>query len=806
MKKRHLPLIKKLTGIITTVVTSLTFMLLATSVHCQNSCKPTPPNVSSINPPPNFDFAQNIFSFFYQGTDGNLTYKYSPSGNSSFFNIQCIVNNTYTFNPTLGGITLDAGTEVFPWTLGVNHSLLSVTASADTLTAKWKMKYGSDSLLYDYKLHISGRTLVVEAMAHNPKAMQLTLDRSEGTLNPKTIPIPYLPLFNVLYTDDNAGNKVFVSAYFDWEKTRASEIYPLDVPVSSTSQAYSQFAIYSKNTNGNRNLLNEKIYITVSPSLTDVLPNIPNPVSPYKQTSADYLVWDSWHYKGFADALNDLTLCKNAGIDNLWVIIHDWQNGGYDNKFPDVIPANSLHGGNTGLNAISNFCSTNNYLFSLHENYVDFYPNAPSYDTAHLSKDENGNFKNAWFNPDIPIQSYQMKPTKYSHYSNIFSHQIHSLYATNASYLDVHTAANPSQKIDHDAAVPNSNTFNEVLKLNKQLLDSLRNHHQGPVSGEGLFHFLYAGYIDDAAAQINTGKNGDYWQGVRLPLLVDFKLQKIHPLMVSHGVGYYERFFSKDTGPPFFHQFPMDTVLIYIATEIAYGNAGFIPFKERVSNFLQTALLEYKHVLPAQQLYANANVVSIKYDDNGQEVDVSQYIKNHPNTFDDINSPDFMSKVKVTYDNGTVVYVNRHPSQNWLVTPNVTGSSYNFHATINATDSLGIISNTNITTWTLPPKSGWLVIAPIVTGLSNTETMKQSIHIYPNPNTGRFIVKHNNSDAAVKCDISIYNVFGQSIYRASDILLNTSTDIDISSQTDGVYFALVKIGTRKYTQKIIVQK
>ncbi|MFT4062610.1 MAG: T9SS type A sorting domain-containing protein [Edaphocola sp.] len=772
--------------------------------YAQNTCQPSPPTSSFTNPPPDFNFSLNEFSFFYQGTDGNLTYKYTPSGNSSFVNIQCIVNNTYTFNPTLGGITLDAGTEMFPWTAGVTVTLLDVTASGDTLTTKWKMKFGTDSLLYDFKLYLSARTLVVEAIAHNPKAMRLTFDRSEGTLNSKIIPIPYLPYCNVLYTDDSAGNKVFVSSFFDWEQTGASEINPFDDSVSSTSKAYSQYARYLKNTNGSRNLLSEKFYLTVSPSFTDVLPNIPNPVSSFKQTTSDYLVWDSWHYQGFTDGLNDLTMCENAGIGNLWVIIHDWQNGGYDNMYPDVVPANNSYGGSAGLSAISTACANFNYLFSLHENYVDFYPNAPSYNTNDLSKDENGNFKNAWFNPNVSIQSYQMKPTKTSYYSNIFSPQIHSLYSTNASYLDVHTSANPSYMIDHDATVSNSAAFNQVLQSNKQLAGLLHNYHQGPVSGEGMFHFLYAGYIDDAEAQINTGKNGGYWQGVRLPLLVDFNLHKIHPLMVSHGVGYYERFFSTNDGSPFYHPFPTDTILIYIATELAYGNSGFIPFKERTANFLQTASLEHKHVLPAQQLYANATVTSVKYDDNGQETDASEYIKNHPNTFDDIESADFMSKVKVTYDNGTVVYVNRHPSQSWLITPGAAGSSYNFHAVINTTDSLNVVSNTTITAWTLPPKSGWLVIAPLVTGLSDVGNPQQPIFAYPNPNNGKFMLK--NSCNPTRCDIDIYNVLGQRVYHVADVILNVSTAIDISGQLSGVYFISVKIGKELYKQTIVVQQ
>jgi hypothetical protein len=768
------------------------FFLLHIHLFPQNSTQPTPPSVTFTNSV-NFNFNQKQFNFNYQGTDGNISYKYSPIADGSLSALQCIVNSTYTFTPSLGGMSLDAGgNEVFSWTAGVTFTLLNTNSSADTLFASWKMQYGAYSLLYNYKIFISARTLVIGVTAQNPIAAELTLERCKNVLNPKTIPIPYLPFFNVLYT-----NNVFVSMFFDWEKTGASEINSLDDIFSSTSVYYSQYARYSKNTNGIRNLVNEKIYLTTSPSLTDVLPNIPNPVSTLKSVSSNHIVFDSWHY-GFSTALNDVMLCHNAGINNLWVIIHNWQYGGYDNMYPDVMPANVAQGGNSALIALSDSCANYNYLFALHENYVDFYPNAPSYNQNDLSKNPDGSFKLSWYNPSTGIQAYQMKPSKSANYLNIFSPQIHQSFSTTASFLDVHSAANPSNIVDYDANVANSGTFKQTMQLYRQLAGLLRTHHTGPVSGEGYYHFLYAGYFDDAEAQINTGKQNGYWQSCRLPLLVDFQLNKIHSLMCVHGVGYYERFFSLNGGAQSSNQFPLDTTLIYIATELAYGNAGFIPFSDRVTNFLAVAKLEYKHVLPAQQLYANASVVSITYDDNGQAIDASQYIKNHPTTFDDITSVDFMSKVKVVYNNGTVVYVNRHPTQSWQVTPGVSGSSFNYHAIINSIDSLGVDSTTTITTWTLPSKSGWLVIASQqITGVFNTENTGQNINLFPNPATSEIQI---NLPVNINLQIEIYNSLGQLV-----VTQKNSNSVDISKLVAGIYFVRATQGSTIYCHKLIKQ-
>ncbi len=683
------------------------YFFIYTNLFSQNSTQPISSTANFTNTN-NFNFSKQQFYFNYQGPDGNISYKYSPVADGSLAALQCIKDSGYTFTPSLGGISLDAeGAEIYAWTSGVSFQLMKISSSADTLIAGWKMKYGVDSLTYTYKFYISAKTLVIGVSSEDSIAPEFLITRCENALSPQTIPIPYLPLFNVLYT-----NNVFVSMFFDWENTNASEIYPEGNTYSPTSVFYAQDAKYDKNSNGVRNKMNEKIFLTASPSLSDVFPNLTNPVSPFKLVSSEHIVYDTWDYNGFTDLLNTVKQYNNEGIKNLWIIVHEWQNGGYDNMYPNVLPANAAFGGNRALINLSDSCSKYNYLFSLHENYVDFYPNASSYDSNDVARNSDGTLKTAWYNSSTGIQSYQMKPTKAANYLSIFAPQIHQTFSTTASFLDVHSSANPSGKVDFDAKVAKSASFSQTLNLYRQLGTLQRINHTGPASGEGYCHFLYAGYFDDFEAQVNTGMQNSYWQGVRLPLLADFQLNKIHPLVCEHGVGYYERFFSLNDGTPFFHQFPIDTCLMYIATELAYGNAGFIPFFDRVSNPLAVAQIEYNQVLPAQKAYANASAVLITYDDNGQAITVSQFIKNHPISFDDITSADFMSKIKIVYSNGTIVYVNRNPALNWQINPGISVGSFNYHATINSIDSLGIDSISTFTTWTLPKKSGWLVITP----------------------------------------------------------------------------------------------
>jgi hypothetical protein len=675
------------------------------------SVQPSPPPGGYTNTV-NFDFSRNIFDFFYQGADGTLKYEYAPGANlgGTFNPLTCTVNGTNRFQPSnVGGLSIWTGAnEAVPWMPGVAFTLLNAqTNGSNTLQTLWKMTYGANALTYTFGFQISARTLIIQTAVQNGVAAAVYLDRCEGVANPVIIHVPYLTTMNVLY-----GTGVFASIYFDWETTSAATIYALDWVFSPTSVYYGEAAIYAPRTDGTRNRVNETIYLTVSPSFADVLPNVTNPISPYKSLSANYLVFDNWQAP-FSTVNTQVETLYSAGISNLWVLVHDWQNGGYDNKYPNVVPANPSLGGDAALTNLSRTIRTSGYLFGLHENYVDFYTNAAAWSPAAIALNSDGSRKQAWFNPDTGMQSYQMKPTLAADYLTNFAPQIHSNYATTASFLDVHSAINPSDKVDYDAATTNAAMFRETLTRYRALAGLLRDIHQGPVSGEGHHHFFNVGYFDDIEAQLNSGGYDPSAQASRLPLLVDFDLLKLHDKAAVHGVGYYERFYSDTNDTQVVQAFPQSAVLEYMATELAYGHAGFIPTPDRLYDYVAAAKLEQRHIFPAQALYANATPVSILYHDssNNDEVTVSDYIRRYPTTFGSQTNDHYLSQVRVTYNNGVVLCINRHPTRSWQVQLGQPGGCFNFNAVLNGTN-VQWVGQTNLTSYLLPHVNGWVVFAP----------------------------------------------------------------------------------------------
>ena len=299
-------------------------------------------------------------------------------------------------------------------------------------------------------------------------------------------------------------------------------------------------------------------------------------------------------------------------------------------------------------------------------------------------------------------------------YSGIFSPQIHSDYATTSVFLDVESAENPGGKVDYDATIASAGCFSEVLSDRRNLQGLLRAYHAGPISGEGNFHLYYVGYVDDVEAQLNSASSFTGSGGQWLPLLVDFDLLKMHGKAMVHGVGYYERFYSDSSNTPQYLTFSSSNALEYMATELAYGHGAFIPTPSRIYQYAAAAQLAQSYIYPAQLQYANATVTSILYHDSisNTEMGASDYIRLYPTVFAASLSDNFMSQVRVTYSNGVVVCVNRHPTRQWTVTLGASGGVFDYNAVVNSAITQGIRTSSS-TSYVLPPVDGWVVYIPI---------------------------------------------------------------------------------------------
>lgn len=667
---------------------------------------PPPPRLIGTAAPslPAAAFQNKVYqegdAYIFEYLDNNVTLKYIYlPATGSLHDLQAQVNHESPFYPSnYGGpsLTFNGGQGLPVGAAGqkfqVSHLPPILDATGVQIT--WRASSDSDSILFTYHFSISGKTLRVDVTSDSSDISQFSLDRSEGTPGPRLVKLPYLTTIRLLLFRSH-----FVSAYFDWTRSHASGFETSPRIYSNQSAYFGQVADYQPRSDNSRNPLQETAFITVSDNLHEVLPGIPNPPSPYRQLLAGRVILDLWG-NPFSDDAMLLNQLKQAGITNdLLVIKHVWQKCGYDNCYPSVLPANLPMGGDAGLSRLSEAARDAGYLFALHENYIDLYPNSDLWNPLMLAFDSAGARIKAWYNPTTQIQSYLLSPLYALDLASQFSPQIHERYGTTASFVDGLSAGTPWNFEDYNGKIPGTAEQQTTFSIYAQLAGYERQTHNGPILSEGNNHFMYAGLIDGVEAQF---EDLDY---APIQPIVDFDLLKIHPLAVNHGMGYYERFFGTAGGnyeQRFdFSNFDPEGFYTYMSTEIAFCHAGFVSSPERLGTYvwLTQVRREVSLVLPIQERCALAQPTQILYNVDGSLAPVEQaVIKNQA------------WQVFVSYDSGLQVYVNRDPSKDWTVMPSSPQSWVDYRARINnlPTDYVG---NQSLQTYVLPP-NGWLAFMP----------------------------------------------------------------------------------------------
>lgn len=572
---------------------------------------------------PSANLQDNTATFKWTGTGGSMEYRWQfPKGPS---------------DPVLGNISLRTKTGS-----GVQETPLATSAKVS-----WQDKgslVGTRPIMampgygFERTYSVGGRTAhlrVIGRLVHKSLVLDISCDQpvvhefNAGGWGPVayrrqvTVPyysgqVQYLPVQNV-----------FVNSFLDWTKSGAS------------SQEGS-YAIYGSLTDGSHNLLHERAVFAASWHLAGALPSIPNPKSPYITKVGGRIMLDSWGGK-FIDIAHNFSILSDYGIKNCAVIVHDWQRSGYDNALPAHYPANASLGGDAAMKDLVQTGTNLGYVVSLHENYVDYYPNFEGFKESDIALDGAGKRVLAWYQPGTKIQSFAIQPNAILPLAHTQSPEIHARYGTNANYLDVHSAVPPWFHVDFRAGADGAGIFHKVWDTHRRLWAYERTTHGGPVFGEGNNHWYWSGLLDGVEAQFGQGWRDS--QGTTAPLMVDFDLLRIHPLQANHGMGYYERWWPASLwgAMP-----PMSVLDQYRMQEVAYGHAGFLGGS--TWSILPFAWLEHHLLTPVTAAYAGVPPQKIEYMVGNKWVSADEAAKAQQ-----------WDRVQVTYQNGLTITANSSP-------------------------------------------------------------------------------------------------------------------------------------------------
>ena len=156
----------------------------------------------------------------------------------------------------------------------------------------------------------------------------------------------------------------------------------------------------------------------------------------------------------FAESARQLREFKSRGVDRLNVVLTGWPRLGYDRQHPDVLPPAPEAGGYEGMKVLADTCRELGYNFWLHDQYRDYYVDAPSFRPEFAVHEEDaggpptifpgtrfGSFKEgslsfltAWDGgKQTQLNATFMLPHVKKNYAGLFAHGIHP----DGSYQDV---------------------------------------------------------------------------------------------------------------------------------------------------------------------------------------------------------------------------------------------------------------------------------------------------------------------------------------------------------------------------------
>lgn len=286
---------------------------------------------------------------------------------------------------------------------------------------------------------------------------------------------------------------------------------------------------------------------------------------------AGRLVLDIWggSFQRILEGMKELT---RYDATDLMLTIHNWQRWGYDYRLPDIWPPNPRIGTVDTLKLIQKHCASYDIPWGLHDNYIDFYPDADDYSAENLYfHTQNGQPVRAWYNKGRKAQSYKFRPDKIMDFVQRNFKLITKEVKPTACFIDVFTSANVTAYYDWNG---NYHTNLETRKHWGEAFAWIRDFLGGnaPTTSEA-GHDQLIGYLDGADCQwlSLTDKRGEKfmryapcasWERTPWADAVN------HERFVWIGAGYSSRFIGD--GSIAAHGIASDD---YLSTEIMAGHS-----------------------------------------------------------------------------------------------------------------------------------------------------------------------------------------------------------------------------------------
>ena len=140
-------------------------------------------------------------------------------------------------------------------------------------------------------------------------------------------------------------------------------------------------------------------------------------------------------------------MLKEKGVDRLYLHQDGWGQPGYDNQHPDYLPPCRELGGWEGMKALADTLEELGFLFGIHDQYRDYYLDAPTYDPDNACRGADGSIYGhaIWAGGK---QNYLCAALAPAYVKRNFEELLSSGIRLRGTYLDVFTC-NEADECDH---------------------------------------------------------------------------------------------------------------------------------------------------------------------------------------------------------------------------------------------------------------------------------------------------------------------------------------------------------------------
>lgn len=573
----------------------------------------------------------------YEGKDGRLAYRYTPH-DGHWGDVTCTWNEKVSFRPMVhGGVRLRTpdGKTVEP-----KYVLLDCSAQDQAVRSRWQIEGEGLKGEVTYIFRLWQKSLVIDVISRGGIVGEVTFGYAEGLPSPRLVTLPYLTCDSqrpAVVVAGDESSPLFMMGLVDYYRSNASALFALN-DRSENRLLYNGGARYLPKTDGQLNDCFERIFLTVSPRFEEVLPNIPNPKSPWMHVAGERV----WRAHGASDREKDYELWKRVarhGMTKIVVTDHEtgWRDGG--ESFTFRTRAAPGKGGDEGQRWYAQKMHELGFRYGIYNNYTDYAPVNEYWDEDCVTRLPDGNWRRAW------PRCYNPKPARAVEFEAKLAPIIQEKFQLSTAYCDVHTAVRPWDYCDFDARVPGAGTFAATFYAYGEIMLHQKATWNGPVYSEGNNHWYYCGLTDG-----NYGQD----QLARLdinPWLVDFDLRKLHPLCCNFGMGNLGMFYPSGKGD-LTEEAALDR---FLAATLAFGHTGFLVMEGGMPN----AVRSYYSVQQVHARYAQETAQQILYRaDDGRMLPTSQAL---------VTGAYRRSQLYVQYSNGLELWVNGHLQEPWNV-------------------------------------------------------------------------------------------------------------------------------------------